>query len=236
MASTTSSSVHEEIDYPTGDGQPMAETPTHRRNMTDLIEVLERRYADDPGVYVSGNMFVYYVEGNRNRHLAPDVFVVFGVPRKNRDCYKTWEEPKRSLDLVVEFTSRSTREEDLEDKFRIYRDELGVREYLLFDPYAEYLEPPEQLYRLAEGEYQPVEPVGGRLPSEVLGLHFEREGRFLRLYDPATDQHLLTAREENERLRRERDRTTAELRQAEAEIEQLRRELERLKQGPAPPE
>ena len=224
MASTTP--VHEEIDYPTGDGQPMAETPVHRQNMTDLIDVLERRFADEPNVYISGNMFVYYVEGNRNRHLAPDVFLVFDVPRGNRDCYKTWEEPKRSLDFVAEFTSRTTKDEDLQDKLRIYRDELAVREYLLFDPYEEYLEPSEQLYRLVGGEYRLVEPVNERLPSEVLGLHLERAGQSLRLYDPTIRRRLPTIREEARRLEEE-------VLRRDDEIERLRRELEQLRRGTA---
>jgi Uma2 family endonuclease len=233
----------DEIDYPTGDGQPVAETPVHRDNLLESIAMLRRWYAGREDVYVSGNMFVYYVKGDRRRHVAPDVFVVEGVPPVYRDCYKTWEEPKSNLDLVVEYTSRSTKEEDLEDKFELYRDELRVREYMLFDPYAEYLDPPEQLFRLLDGQYRPVAPVNGRLPSEVLGLHFERQGTDLRLYVPSTGLWVPSTREielDRDRLEAERNRLEAERRQladkltaSDAEIERLRRELEALRQtGP----
>jgi len=44
--------LEQEIEYPTSDGQPMAETTLHRKVMNDLIEGLERRYADVPDVWV----------------------------------------------------------------------------------------------------------------------------------------------------------------------------------------
>jgi hypothetical protein len=38
----------EEIEYPTSDGRPMAESNLHRKVMADLIAALEQRYLDDP--------------------------------------------------------------------------------------------------------------------------------------------------------------------------------------------
>ncbi len=185
----------DEIDYPTGDGQPMAETPIHRQNLTDLIEMLDTHFAADPEFYVSGNMFLYYEQGNPQRNVSPDVFVTRGIPReKDRPIYKTWEEGK-GPDLVIELTSRSTKREDERQKFALYRDILGIREYFLFDPLAEYLKPSLKGYRLVGGDYIPIEPAEGRLPSEVLGLHFERDGRYLRIHDPTTGLRLLTQRE-----------------------------------------
>jgi hypothetical protein len=46
------------VEYPTGDGKPMAETPVHRDNMIALLDVLRARFADDPMAYISGNMFL----------------------------------------------------------------------------------------------------------------------------------------------------------------------------------
>jgi Uma2 family endonuclease len=222
MATVSTGSVlpESEIDYPTGDGQPMAETPVHRDNLAETIATLRRWYAGRDDVYISGNMFVYYARGNRRKHVAPDVFLVHGVSSRYRDCYKIWEEAKPDLDLTIEFTSRSTREEDLENKFDLYRKELRVSEYLLFDPCAEYLEPAQRLFRLTNGIYQPVDPVDGRLPSEVLGLHFDRDGSQLRLWNPATKLWLPTTQE-----------IEGQLSKSQAENEQLRRELEELRQN-----
>jgi Uma2 family endonuclease len=219
MATAASRSTPPDIDYPSGDGLPMAETPLHRQNLTDQIAMLSAWFAGEPQVYVSGNMFVYYVRGNRNKHVAPDVFVVRGVPKdRPRKTYRIWEEGK-SLDAVIELTSQSTREEDEEDKFILYRDELRVPEYFLFDPYAEYLVPPLKGYRLIRRKYVPIQPVAGRLPSEVLGLHLSADGPVLRLYDPAAGRWLLTPAERIAEAEAAKE-------QADAEIRRLRRELE----------
>lgn len=141
-----------DIDYPSSDGSPMAETDDHRENMVALIETLKIHFTQaDPPVYVSGNLFVYYEPGNRLRHLSPDVFVVRGVPNHNRDYYLIWEEG-RGPEVVIELTSRSTKGEDVDDKFWLYRDVLKVPEYFLFDPHQEYLNPPLQGFRLVAGE------------------------------------------------------------------------------------
>ena len=241
-----------EIEYPTTDGKPMAETDLHRRDMTDTIQTLEDHFSDRPRVYVSGNLMLCYQEGNPRKHVAPDVLVAFDVPKEpNRDHYLVWVEGK-APDFVAEITSKSTKREDQKTKFTIYRDILRVSEYVLFDPRAEYLKPPLQGFRLVGGDYASIEPVAGRLPSEVLGLHLERDGERLRLFDPATGQYLLTrlerqeaadrrAEEERRRAEEERRRAEEERRRAEAAIadqrrlaeenERLRREIEALRGG-----
>jgi Uma2 family endonuclease len=199
----------------------MAETDHHRELMFDLIKTLQARYAGDPMVYVSGNLLVFYVPGNRRRHLAPDVLVTKGVAKRERLNYLVWEEGK-GPDLVIELTSSSTRREDVEHKFRLYQDTLRVSEYFLFDPFGDYLQPPLQGYRLRRGKYVPIKPVKGRLPSKVLGLHLEQHGSDLRLFDPATGQWLPTPLERIAQAELARQ-------QAEAENERLRRELEELR-------
>ncbi len=243
MATTPRSRAGRAIDYPTGDGKPMAETDVHRDLMLDLIGTLQVRLADDPMAYVSGNLLLFYEEGNRRKHVSPDVFVVLGVEKKRREHYLTWLEG-RGPDLVIELTSKSTKSEDIHKKMDLYRDVLRVPEYFLFDPFEDYLRPSMQGYRLAGGRYEPIAWVDGRLPSAVLGLHLERDGIALRLRDPATGRRLPTLgeradraeaerhRAEAERLRAEAERLRAE--QAEAEVARLLRELEGLRRGPGP--
>ena len=174
-----------EVEYPTTDGKPMGETEIHIEELIDAIQVLKDRFAGEPNVYVSGNMLLYYEEGNPRKHVSPDVIVALDVPKEpKRDYYLVWKEGK-APDFVIEITSKSTRREDQKKKFALYRDVLRVSEYFLFDPRAEYLDPPLQGFRLVGGEYVPIEPIAGRLPSEVVGLHLEREGQKLRLFDPA---------------------------------------------------
>ncbi len=226
------------VDYPTSDGRPMAETDVHRDEMVDLIQALKRHYADDPMVYVSGNILVFYVEGDKHKHVSPDVLITLGIAKRRRDNYLIWEED-HAPDFVIELTSKSTRKEDTDKKFALYRDILKVREYFLFDPFAEYLKPPFQGHRLVEGRYEPIAPVAGRLPSMVTGLHLERDGLELRLFNPATGSRLPTSEElilrETEARRHAEGTALREAegrRHAEEELARLRRELEALKGGP----
>jgi hypothetical protein len=130
--------------------------------------------------------------------------------------------------VVIEITSQLTKREDLRAKWVIYLDILKVSEYFLFDPKAEYLDPPLQGYRLIGGEYVPIETVAGQLPSVVPGLCLERDGTNLRLLDPTGFQRLLTPREAAER--RDEAAEAARRRGAE-EIDRLRREIEALRLG-----
>jgi Uma2 family endonuclease len=227
--------VAQEVEYPSSDGRPMGETPYHVKNLLNLVFMLDFWFAGEQFVYVAGNMFVYYVAGDRHKHLSPDVFVVKGIPKKTtpeRRCYLVWEEHK-APDLAIELTSASTRDEDLDDKFHLYRDILKVREYFLFDPWNEYLDPPLQGYRLVNGEYEPITPVNGRLPSEVLGLHLERNDWQLRLYSPATGNWLPAIWEMkkiSEWAEIERQRAESERQQVEEENQRLRRQLDALRQ------
>jgi Uma2 family endonuclease len=230
------------IEYPTSDGKPMAETDWHRDLMLELIETLKKYFGDRPMVYVSGNLLIFYIPGDRRRHVSPDVFVVIGVRMKKRPNYKVWEEGKGPT-VVIEITSKTTKKEDLEIKFHLYQDVLKVQEYFLFDPFGDYLNPSMQGYRLVRGKYRPIDLQDGRLPSKVLGLHLERNGDILRLYDPAADKWLPTPNErllevheaqlaaEAAKIEAESDRIAAErARQfTETENERLRRELEELR-------
>jgi Uma2 family endonuclease len=217
MATVSSRETPPEIDYPTSDGRPMAETDDHRDLMLTLIETLKMDRAADPNFYVSGNLLIFYEQGNRRRHVAPDVFVVRGVGNHNRDHYLIWKEGK-GPELAIELTSKSTREEDVEDKFELYQDVLKIGEYFLFDPHRDYLKPPLQGFRLTASRYVRIEPIADRLPSEVLGLHLERSGKELRLYNPATGKWLPTPQEA--------------LKASQAETEKLRGELAKLRRRP----
>ncbi|HEX5714793.1 MAG TPA: Uma2 family endonuclease [Thermoanaerobaculia bacterium] len=195
----------EEIEYPTSDGQPMAETTLHRRIMTDLIQGLERQFRDAPDVWVGGNLFFYFEQGRPQAVVAPDVLLVKGVPKWDRPIYKLWEEG-RVPSLVVEVTSESTRDEDLSKKKGIYQ-RLGVEEYFLFDPYGDYLEPRLQGRRLESGRYVPMaSQPDGSLASSTTGLILRPEGERLRLVDPVAGPLLWMEELEDElaRLRAER--------------------------------
>jgi len=216
--------IKTQIEYPESDGKPMAETPVHRKMLNDTIESLIDFFRHLPNVYVSGNMMMYYAEGDPSASVAPDVFVVKGVGKEDRRTYKLWEE-KRAPCVVFEFTSRSTRLEDAGNKKALYAM-MGVREYFVCDPLNEYLEPPLQGYVLERGEYVKMSPEkNGSLTSHELGLKMTLEDQTLRLIDVKTGEKLLTPAEAQEKARRE----TKARRAAETEVEKLRAELAKLR-------
>ncbi len=174
--------VYGEIDYPTSDGEPMGETDLHRQMMVDLIEALRLYYRDVPDTYVSGNILLYYEEGNPQAHLSPDVLVTQGLENRPRETYKMWVEGK-APDLVVEVTSRSTRMRDVGVKKGLY-EALGVREYILFDPRSEYLLPRFQVFRREHSVFVPcVIPEQVGYTSE-LSLTFRVVEGVLRIFGP----------------------------------------------------
>ena len=238
--------VPADVVYPCSDGKPVAESWIHLQCMIYVIKALERHFEKRArgNVFVGGDMFVYYEQGNPRAVVAPDVFVVVGAPTRLRDSYMLWKEPG-APDFVLEVTSRSTREEDEEHKKDVYAM-LGVTEYFLYDPRAEYLTPsPLVGYRLRNGTYRPLPAVaalpggGVRLHSEVLGLDLRdsRGERMVRLHDPATGQDFLTYHEA-ERAREDAearaDEAEARVRKAEAHNAALRARLLELERAPVP--
>ena len=116
-----------EVDYPSSDGRPIAESDHQRTPLTYAVERLRQYFRDREDVYVSGNLLIYYEEGNPGASVAPDVFVVVGADRRDRSSYRLWEEPK-GPDFALEITSRRTHREDQGKKRELYR-RLEVREY-----------------------------------------------------------------------------------------------------------
>jgi Uma2 family endonuclease len=212
-----------DVYYPESDGKPMGETEIHVEETIYLIDALKDRFRDRRDVYVAGNMFLYYVEGEPKKVVAPDVFVVVGVAKRRRRIYKLWEEG-RPPTLIVEVTSADTRQEDLTRKKTLYQD-LGVAEYLLYDPLGEYLSPRLQGFSLAGDRYEPMPRTRDSLESRTLELTFRLEGSRLRLIDSASGEPLLRGEEVRELARRAEDR----VRNAEDEVARLRAEVERLR-------
>jgi Uma2 family endonuclease len=177
-----------EIDYPESDGRPLGETERHRQEIVDLIYGLQQHFSASPDVYVGGNMFIYTSALDRRKSVCPDVFVAKGVGKHERRTFRLWEEAQGPC-LVIEVTSESTRDEDMEKKEKYAR--LGVAEYFLFDPFGEYLSPRLQGFRLRRGGYLAIpRQEDGSLASESCGLILQPEGDKLRLVNAVTGEPL----------------------------------------------
>ena len=190
------------IDYPESDGKPMAENDAQRGAILYGCGALGLRYRERPDVYVSGDLLIYYEEGNPRVSVVPDVFVVFGVEDRLRGSYKVWEEGK-GPDFVMEVASPGTWREDVRRKPGVYAG-LGVREYFLYDPTGEHLTPRLQGHRLVDGEYERVPALESidrtlMVASEVLGLELRaKAGGEMRFHDRATGEDLLSHAEEHD--------------------------------------
>ena len=208
--------------YPSSDGQPMCENTWQLRAMVDGISILRSRYRRNPDVFVGGDLLMYYEKGNPTQRVAPDVFVIFGVPDHHRMSYRLWEEGK-APDFALEVASESTWREDLGRKRDLYA-KLGIGEYWLFDPQGEFLDPPLRGLVLQNGEYG---ELPGRmengvrvLRSRVLGLDLRAEGSALRFRDPVTGEDLRTLEEETAaRQRAQAANRSAQARNAELEAQ-----------------
>jgi Uma2 family endonuclease len=179
----------------------MAETDVHRDWMFRVIELLKLFFSGQ-WLYVSGNLLIYYVEGDPKKSVAPDVFVVKRCDPRPRRTFKIWEEGKVP-GFILEVTSKKTRRQDMGSKKETYA-RLGVLEYFLYDPLAEWLKPALQGYRLVNGDYVRIEASrDGSLVSEQLGITFRLEDQDLALFDIATEKRLISNAERVQELEEE---------------------------------
>ncbi len=216
------------IEYPDSDGQPMAESDFQFEPLSYAVESLKIHFQNRNDVYVAGNIFFYYEEGEPTEVVAPDVLVVIGAEKRKRNSYKLWEEPK-APDFVLEITSKSTRNKDQGAKKGLYQH-LGVTEYFCYDPTGDYLDPPLFGYRLEEGRYvsispKEIAPTTVVVPSTILGMDLQVADREFRFVDPRTGLILRNFAETNQQLSETeaaRLRGEVRIRELEAQLAAMR--------------
>ncbi len=227
------------VVYPDTDGLPLCESDPTRDYLLYSVATLESFFKGRPNTYVSGNLFIYYKEGDPSSVISPDVFVIFGVSKCKRRSYQAWKEGGKLPAFILEVTSRSTKRQDELEKPKLYA-QLGVTEYFQYDPTGDYLQPQLKGQRLIQGEYQPL-PLQTRangihyIHSETLGLDLclrdpnwqglmvspEAAARSLRFFDPQTQSWLLSYEElDHSRLQTEQEKV--QLEQEKVQIEQER--------------
>ena len=215
-------------EYPYSDGKILMETDPHATSIVDMRNQLTGHFEARSDAYVAGSMAVYYRHGDPKAVVAPDVFVVLGVEKKERRSYLVWEEGGVVPAFVVEVASDSTDRRDATSKRATY-EQMGVREYWRFDPLGVLIREGLQGWRLGGGRYERVRATraDGWHRSEALGLELRAEGRLLRFWDPQKGEALVTHSEALGALRAaERDRTQAarERDAASREIDEAKRE------------
>ena len=133
MSSVTIPEIRYPVVYPESDGQPMAENTKQFDWIVTIKCGLETLFANDPLVFVAGDLLWYPVEGNPKIRTAPDAMVVFGRPKGHRGSYIQFLEDNISPHVVFEVLSPGNRPAEMLDKLRFY-NQYGVEEYYIYDP------------------------------------------------------------------------------------------------------
>ena len=178
MSSTTIPEIRRPIVYPESDGQPMAENTKQFDWIVTIKCGLETLFADDPLVFVAGDLLWYPVENQPKIRTAPDALVVFGRPKGDRGSYIQFLEDNLPPHVVFEVLSPGNRPAEMFDKLKFY-EQYGVEEYYIYDPDDGRLIG----YQRAANVLQEITPMQG-WTSPRLKVRFHLVGIHLELYGP----------------------------------------------------
>lgn len=167
-----------EVYYPESDGKPMADNTRQFRYIVTIHSGIADLFADDPNVFVAGDLLWYPVEGSNTTRVAPDVMVVFGRPPGDRGSYLQWKEENIPPQVVFEVLSPGNTFTEMTNKLRFY-ERHSVEEYYLYDPDNGEL---SGWLRSDHGLEEIPEMEGWVSPR--LGIRFALDGRDLALFRP----------------------------------------------------
>ncbi|MBD2356934.1 Uma2 family endonuclease [Tolypothrix sp. FACHB-123] len=214
------SPTQSEVIYPDNDGQPVANNTIQFRWIVEIQQNLDWLFADDPNVFVAGDLFWYPVEGRNTIAVTPDVMVVLGRPKGDRLSYLQWKEEGIAPQVVFEILSPSNTAVEM-DKKLLFFDRYGVEEYYIYDPDSHNL---QGWLRGEDG--LDVIPQMADWVSPRLKIKFTLSPEGLQLYRP-DGERFLTYQEISQRFEQERQRAELEHERAEQEHERAEQERQR---------
>jgi Uma2 family endonuclease len=205
-----------EIIYPDRDGEPMADNTKQFRWIVTVKENLEILFANNPEVFVAGDLLWYPVQGNNKIRQAPDAMVVLGRPKGDRGSYRQWEEDNIPPQVVFEILSPGNRAGKMGQKLLFYQ-RYGAQEYYIYDPDDIELSG----FVRNEDWLEPIAEMNGWV-SPLLEIRFELTENTLEIYRPDGRRFLTPV--EMDQLR-EQERQEKELAQAQTQQERQEKEL-----------
>ena len=218
MITPLTSPTQKDIIYPDSDGQPMADNTKQFELIVWIKENLELLFANDPNVFVAGDLLWYPVEGNNKLRQAPDVMVAFGRPKGYRGSYQQWLEDNIPPQVVFEIWSPGNRISNMAKKLEFY-ERYGVEEYYLYEPDVVDLTG----WQRRDSRLEVIDQMAGWV-SPRLGIRFELSESEFQIYRPDGQKFTtyleLAQQAEAERERADAERERAE--QAEAQLYALR--------------
>jgi Uma2 family endonuclease len=222
MVAPLKSPAQEDIIYPDSDGQPMADNTQQFELIVWIKENLELLFANDPNVFVAGDLLWYPVKGNNVLRQAPDVMVAFGRPKGYRGSYQQWLEDNIPPQVVFEIWSPGNRLSPMAKKFEFY-DRYGVEEYYLYKPDIVDLTG----WQRRESRLEVIDQMEGWV-SPRLGVQFELSESELQIYRPDGQRFLtyLKLAQATEQAETRAEQAEARAEQAEAQLQALRNLLQ----------
>lgn len=226
MVSQLESQTSSEVNYPERDGQPMSDNTVQFRWILTLYYNLEWLFAEDPSVFVAGDLLWYPVQGNNKIRQAPDIMVVFGVTKGDRGSYQQWNEENIAPQVVFEILSPGNTLTEMNKK-QVFYDRYGVEEYYLYDPLKNDLSG----WLRTDERLDVIDDINNWV-SPRLQIRFELSENELKLYHPdgkrfSTYLEIQNQLQETEQ-QLEQERLRAE--QAEQQLEQERLRASRLEE------
>jgi Uma2 family endonuclease len=221
------------IVYPDCDGQPMSDNTVQFRWIVLLKENLECLFADNPDVFVAGDLLWYPVEEHAEIRLAPDVMVVLGRPKGDRGSYKQWEEGNIVPQVVIEILSPGNTKREMAKKLRFY-ERYGVEEYYVYDPDRNALtvwwRRGERLEAMNTRNWQsPRLGIRLLLTSETLEVYYPDGRPFLTTVELSAQAQQEAAKARQEATRADLEAARANLEAAKAQQETTRADREAAK-------
>jgi Uma2 family endonuclease len=226
------------VIYPDSDGKPMADNTEQFQWIVTIKENLELIYADDPNVFVAGDLLWYPVEGNNTICQAPDALVALTRPKGYRGSYKQWAESNVPPQVVFEILSPSNRRGEMAKKLQFY-NRYGVEEYYEYDPYKVELIG----WQRQGGSLEVIESIDNWV-SPQLGIRFvitpetweiyrPDGGRFLTYVElgqklSATSQQLETTSQQLETTSQQLETTSQQLTATQVKADRLAAHLREL--------
>jgi Uma2 family endonuclease len=212
---STDLTVVPNIEYPDDDGLPMSDNSLQSYWIVTIHSNLDAIFAEYP------------VEGRPSIRFGPDVFVVFGRPKKYRGSYMQWTEDDTPITVVFEILSPGNRDEPMDAKKKFY-ERYGVEEYYVYDPHSHGLDG----FLREDERFVAVANMNG-WTSPLLGIRFDLSGADLVIFDPTgvpfrpAQAAIRGERQAQRELQASKRREKAAKRRADEEKQRAEEELQR---------
>jgi Uma2 family endonuclease len=213
----------QKIIYPDDDGLPMSNNTEQFDWIVMIKENLECLFANDPNVFVAGDLLWYPIEGDNTIRTAPDAMVVFGRPKGRRGSYMQWLEGGIAPQVAFEILSPGNRTGEMAKKLKFY-ERYGVEEYYLYDPSDVELTGWQRI----GNELEVIDAIDGWV-SPRLGIRFDLSGEQLELYFP-DGKKFTSLKDASEQLLQQKQKLAQAEQQAQLEKQRADRLAAKLRE------